>query len=113
MSNLLEREFNSLRSYRVRLRNEMAAIAKAASIDTNKIYGSDGFRARYHRAAVELKATEKRWQELSAMLGRPLPGPAVKLTTLARTRAQQPVRLRATPRRASAPYLTRMLAPGR
>src|SRR5688572_7387016 len=103
--NILEREFNALRSERVSLRKAIERYQMRATMERQSLYGPGGHLNTIANLEMQLRGTERRWQELHLLLGRRIPGPPVKLDVPARS---QPVR--STTTRAAGPgYLTRAL----
>jgi hypothetical protein len=90
---------DNLRSYRVRLRNEIAR--QAQLIRWRSGDAIDGQR-RLENLQLQLRGTEREWSELEAMLGRPYPVKPVKLNV--------PARRSGTTIRSPAPYLTRAMS---
>jgi hypothetical protein len=87
-----------LRSFRVRIRNEIARQEQLLRWKSGDAV--DGQR-RLEGLRMQLRSTEREWAEIQAMLGRPHPVKPVKLGT--------PVRRSGTATRAAGPvYLARM-----
>jgi hypothetical protein len=103
MINLIEREYDDLRSHRVALRRRRDQLAHARSCSPQNRYGPDGYDNAIAMTEAALRGTERRWTELCILLRKPLPGPPVKLGT--------PVRRSGTTIRAAGPgYLTRAMS---
>ena len=103
--NIIQREYETLRSQRVRLRKAIEHYRQRATLERQNLYGPDGHLNTIANLEMQLRGTERRWQELHLLLGRRIPGPPVKLDVPARS---QPVR--STTTRAAGPgYLTRAL----
>jgi hypothetical protein len=100
MSATIQSRQDSLRSYRVRLRSEIARQEQLLRWRSGDAI--DGQR-RLQILELELRGTEREWSELEAMLGRPYPIKPVKIGT--------PVRRAGTATRAVDPvYLTRTMS---
>jgi hypothetical protein len=100
MSSLIEREYVSLRAYRVALRRKRDQLAQNRILSPQRRYGVDGYDNAIAMTEAALRGTEKRWAELCILLRKPLPGPPIKLDV--------PVRSRSTTARSGGPvYLTR------
>jgi hypothetical protein len=71
----LEAELDALRNRRVNIRNILDAMAKGCR------WGGDNYDQVIRRRELEiaLRGTQPRWEELHYLLGRDLPGPAVRL----------------------------------
>ncbi|MCE3248553.1 MAG: hypothetical protein K0R41_2378 [Geminicoccaceae bacterium] len=90
---------DSLRSFRVRIRNEIARQEQLLRWKSGDAV--DGQR-RLAALQLQLRSTEREWRELEGLLGRPHPAKPVKLDAPARPRS-------ATIRSAGPVYLNRAL----
>ena len=80
-SNLLQREYTNLRTQRVRLRTARTELAKMARMEPQKRHGPDGILNQLAQVEMALNSTERRWAELSSLLGRPASQPPVRLAS--------------------------------
>lgn len=107
--NIIQREYETLRSQRVRLRKAIEHYRQRAAFERQNLYGPDGHLNAIAGLEAQLRGTQRRWEELHLLLGKRLLGPPVKLDVPARS---QPVQLRSTATRSVGPgYLTRALFP--
>jgi hypothetical protein len=102
MSNILEREYDALRTYRVGLRQQRDQLLKRNCYAPMDAYGADGTNNRIAAVEATLRGTEKRWAELSLLLRKPYPVVPVKL---------DPAQRGAATRSAGPGYLTRAMTP--
>jgi hypothetical protein len=103
--NVLEAEYEALRAQRVRLRQQRDALLKRNCYAPMDAYGADGTNNRIVAVEGMLRGSEKRWAELSLLLGKPYPVVPVKLNAPAQ-RAP-----RSTAVRYAGPYMTRAMTP--
>jgi hypothetical protein len=114
MNNLIEREYDDLRSHRVALRRKRDYLIHARSCSPQRRYGIDGYDQAIAMTEATLRGTERRWAELCLLLRKPLPGPPVKIPPAVRITTPvrpQPARPQPVQLRQPGPYLTRMLSP--
>jgi hypothetical protein len=101
--NILQREFEDLRSQRVRLRKAIEHYTTRANLEPQSRYGVDGHLNSIVGLQAQLRGTEKRWAELHALLGKRLPGPPVRLDA--------PVRRYGSATRSPGAYVTKVITP--
>jgi hypothetical protein len=106
--NIIQREYETLRDQRVRLRKAIEQYGRRAVYEDYNRYGADGHLNTIASLRVQLRGTERRWQELHLLLGKRLPGPPVKLAVTPRS---QPVRRQAVTRSAPVGYMTKVMRP--
>jgi hypothetical protein len=102
--NILEQEYEALRAQRVGLRQQRDALMKRNCFAPMDAYGVDGTNNRIKTVEGMLRGTEKRWAELSLLLGKPYPVVPVKLDVPTPRAPRSAARY-------SGPYLTRALMP--
>ena len=64
MSNLIEREYDELRSRRVALRQRRDRLVQAAAFGPQNRYGPEGYDNQIVMTEAQLRGTERRWTEL-------------------------------------------------